>query len=253
MKLFKNLSLEHFLSPQRPWVLFMTWRDLFFASWRVPIEAVRAHIPPELELDTFDGSAWVTLVPMRVTDMHWRGIEPIPGMDSFRELNFRTYVRVNGRAGVFFLSIECPATFQDWIARKFFGVPYFHSQMASFNDGVSYHYATERVQADRTPAAFFGAFRPQPGGTAPAPGSLEQFLLERYSLYFVQNGVVHRGDIQHAEWNVQQAEAQIDVNTISSAEGFDLSNKPDHVGFVLQSDTLIFPPVREEISAAASE
>lgn len=232
-----------------PWVLSMNWNDLFFASWRIPPDVGRSLLPPGLHLDTFDGSAWVTMVPMSVTDMHWHGISPIPGGDSFRELNLRTYVRQNGRAGVCFLSIECPAGLSDWIARQFFGVPYYHAEMITWNDGQSYRYATERLLEDKSEAVFFGEFRPSAGGRPPEPNSLEFFLLERYNSYFVHEGAVYRGEIEHPEWLLQPAEAEIQVNTVAQALGLQLSSRPDHVGFVQSTVTHIFPPVREPSGA----
>ena len=92
------------------WALWMHWCDLLFASWRVPVEALRKLVPNELEIDTFDGSAWVTLVPLLVDEMHWKDLPPLPGMDRLRELNFRTYTTRDGKPGVYFLSIDCPAT-----------------------------------------------------------------------------------------------------------------------------------------------
>lgn len=247
MKLFKNLPIEQYLAHTlHPWVLFMTWRDLMFASWRLPAEVVRPKVPPELELDTFDGSAYVTLVPMRVTDMHWRGIPPIPGMEGFRELNLRTYIKRNDRPGVYFLSIECPAAFSDWIARHFFGVPYYAAEIATYRDGDCFRFASERTQKGQPPAALFSQFRPVGQAAPPAPGSLESFLVERYSLYFAGDGHVWRGDIQHDQWQLFQAEVQLDVNTISTAAGLELGPKPDHAAYVVQTDTLIFPPVREQ-------
>jgi uncharacterized protein YqjF (DUF2071 family) len=246
MQLFKNIPLEQHLSEAvHPWLLFMTWRDLLFASWRIPVEALRSKVPPELELDTFDGSAWVTLVPMGVTDMHWRGIPPIPGMEGFRELNLRTYIKRNDRPGIYFLSIECPAAFSDWIARHFFGVPYFEAQIAAFSDGATFHFASERTAKNQPPAALFSTFRPATESFPPAPGSLASFLVERYCLYFVHGGEVYRGDIHHGEWKLHNAEAELDVNTITKAAGVELAAKPDHTVFVAQTDTLIWPPVRE--------
>jgi uncharacterized protein YqjF (DUF2071 family) len=250
---FRHIPLEDYLTKSRqPWLLFMTWLDLFFASWRVPVEAARSVLPRGLELDTFDGTAWVTMVPMRVTGMHWRGIPPIPGMDGFRELNLRTYVRQNGKPGVCFLSIECPAGLSDWIARQFFGVPYHFAQMITFNDSDFFHYASERLLKDRTSATFFAKFRALEGGHQPVPNTIEHFLLERYASYFVHQGKTYRGEIQHEKWNVQPAEAFIEVNTIADAAGLQLSARPDHVAFVARTDTLIFPPVVDDVPAVAA-
>jgi uncharacterized protein YqjF (DUF2071 family) len=246
MGTFRNKSLEEILEQSlHPWVLFMTWRDLLFASWRVPVESLRPQVPNDLEIDTFDGSAWVSMVPMRVTDMHWRGIPCIPGMDSLRELNLRTYTTRNGKPGVYFLSIECPAAFSDWIAQHFFGVPYYEAQIATYNDGSSYNFAAERTQNDKPPAAFFASFRPEGEPFSPQPGTLESFLVERYCLYYVMKGVVYRGDIHHEEWKMKHAVADIAVNTVPGAAGLQLASTPDHVLFCNSTDTLIWPPVKE--------
>jgi uncharacterized protein YqjF (DUF2071 family) len=158
--IFAGVKKRLLSPPSPPWIVFMTWRDLLFASWRVPVDVVRPKVPPELELDTFDGSAWVSLVPMQVTDSHFRGVVSIPGLESFRELNLRTYVKRNGKGGVYFLSIECPAAVCDWMAYHFFGVPYLRAQIATFNRGDSFRFASERTQKNEPPAAFFGTFRP---------------------------------------------------------------------------------------------
>jgi len=166
-------------------------------------------------------------------------------MDGFRELNLRTYINRNDRPGVYFLSIECPAAYSDWIARQFFGAPYFEAQIATYSDGTTFHFAAERTQKDRPPASFFAKYRPESASAPPVPGSLDHFLVERYCLYFVVGGKVFRGDIQHQEWLLHNAELELDVDTVSTAAGLQLGTKADHVGFVQSTDTLIFPPVLE--------
>ena len=60
--------------PARPWSVTMAWEDLLFLHWRVDARALAAHIPPGLELETFDGSAWLdssqasTLIGLRRMD-----------------------------------------------------------------------------------------------------------------------------------------------------------------------------------------
>ena len=41
-------------SPDTPWVSTQTWHDLIFMHWPLSVEAVRAVLPDELPLDTFD-------------------------------------------------------------------------------------------------------------------------------------------------------------------------------------------------------
>ncbi len=246
----KNLTAR---LPAMPWVTFMTWRDLFFSSWPVPFDAIRAKVDPRLQLDTFDGSAWVTMVAMHATDVHFRGLPPIPGMNSFRELNLRTYVNFNQKPGVFFLSIECAAAVVDWMSDHLFHYPYLRACAVGMSHDRCFRLATERTQADKPPAAFWGSFRPFGEAHPPAPGNLEHFLLERYSSFFVKDGAIHRADILHPEWLLQSAEANIELNTIPSAAGLDLPLKPFHTAFVERTDTFVWLPVRELSQAAPAE
>ncbi len=250
--IFAGLRKRLLSPPSPPWVLFMTWRDLLFASWRVPVEKLRPLVPPELELDAFDGSAWVSMVPMRVTDMHYRGVPPIPGMETLRELNLRTYVTRGNKPGVYFLSIDCPAVVSDWMANHFFGVPYLRANIATINDGGTYQYASERIQKTQPPPAFFGSFQPVGEEFDPSQNPLAKFLVERYCLYFVKDGVVWRGDIYHADWHLRAAEAVIAVNTIPKAAGLEVPAKPDHLVYCLETDTLIWLPVHDHLVSAVN-
>jgi len=238
----RNLSIR---LPEVPWVCFMTWRNLFFTSWPVPSEAIRPKVHPRLELDTFDGTAWVTMVAMQATDVHFRGVPPIPGIDSFRELNLRTYVKVNGKPGVSFLSIECAAAVVDWMSSHFFGIPYLQARVVGIEEDDCVRVATERTQVGKPPAAFWGCFRSFGDSSSPSPASLDHFLLERYSSFFVKDDAIYRGDIRHEVWSPQQAEASIEINSIPAAVGLVLPEKPHHTAFVSRTDTLIWLPVRE--------
>jgi hypothetical protein len=73
---------EHLWPNSPPWVGFQGWRDLLFASWSMQIDEVRAVVPSQLELDSYDGRAWVSLVPMRVEGAHFRDLSLIPGLEN---------------------------------------------------------------------------------------------------------------------------------------------------------------------------
>ena len=64
--------------PERPWVMGQTWLDLLFAHWRVPHDVLRPHVPDRLELEQYDGSAWIGLTPFRVIGLRLRGAPPLP-------------------------------------------------------------------------------------------------------------------------------------------------------------------------------
>src|ERR1700722_9834071 len=107
-------------APDRPWAIHMQWRDLLFAHWEVDAAVLRGLIPDGLELDLFDGRAYVGAVPFRMEGVRPRQISPIPGLDAFPELNLRTYVTAAGKPGVWFFSLDADQRLAVRVARRFF-------------------------------------------------------------------------------------------------------------------------------------
>ena len=95
------------IATQRSSVMGMTWLNLAFLHWRVPAAMLEGLIPVGLQLQSFDGSAWLGIVPFRMAGVHARGLPPIPGTSDFLELNVRTYVTDGVRPGVWFFSLDC--------------------------------------------------------------------------------------------------------------------------------------------------
>src|SRR4051795_4893329 len=104
--------------PAGPWVQGQTWRDLLFAHWPLPAEALRPAVPAELPIDTFDGVAWLGVTPFRVTGARPRGTPPVPILSSFLETNVRTYTTIGGRPGIWFLSLDAARTLPVLGARR---------------------------------------------------------------------------------------------------------------------------------------
>lgn len=232
--------------PSLPWIMFQSWQDLLFASWPLPALKLQLLVPRELEIDTFERSAWVSLVPFRMVDLHFRDVPPLPGDNSFPELNFRTYVKVEDRPGVYFFSIECSNVIADWVARHFFSMPFMRSKIKFFTQDGSFVFESTRAQSDAPAARFVCNYRPIGEPFQAQPGSLEAFLVERYSLFFVKDqGAIYRGDIQHSPWNLQEAAAEFQVNTIATAAGIELPVTPPHLLFSSKTDTLVWPVVRQ--------
>jgi uncharacterized protein len=71
--------------------------------------AIAPLLPEGLQVDTFQGSAWLGVVPFWMDRIKVRGVPPIPGARSFPDLNLRTYVRdpADGNAGVYILLAGC--------------------------------------------------------------------------------------------------------------------------------------------------
>jgi uncharacterized protein YqjF (DUF2071 family) len=106
MKLLDQIEHRPYPLMKGPWVMRQVWNDLLFAHWPVPPEIMRSLIPPQLELDTFDGHAWIGVVPFHMSGIRVRGMTPIPYTSAFAELNVRTYVSYQGRPGVVFFSLD---------------------------------------------------------------------------------------------------------------------------------------------------
>jgi uncharacterized protein YqjF (DUF2071 family) len=202
----------------RRWALGQTWDDLLFAHWRVPLDAMRAHVPAGLEVEQHNGSAWLGIAPFRVTGLRARGTLPLPGLSSFLELNVRTYVHAaDGKPGVWFLSLDASSRLAVEIARRLYKLPYFHARIAADRSGEWIDYECARV--DERGRVFSARYRPEGEPFEAEPGSLEWFLTERYCLYTTdESGTLQRAEIHHAPWALQTAEAEIDLTTICPLE-----------------------------------
>ena len=211
--------------PSRPWVMEQTWHDLLFAHWRVETAALRALVPPQLELDLYDGEAYVAVAPFWMSGIRARWLPPVPGLSRVPELNVRTYVRVGGKAGVYFFSLDAGSRVAVWSARAGYSLPYYYADM-KVEGAEEIRYRSERRQGPR-PAELRGRYGATGEVKLRARGTLENFLSERYCLYTVDGrGQVFRAEIHHKQWPLQDAEAEFEVNSMASAAGIALSGKP---------------------------
>ncbi len=218
------------------------WRDLLFAHWPVAPSAVAHLVPDALELDLFDGMAWVAVVPFRMTGIRARFSPPIPGLSQFPELNLRTYVRPRHGAGqdpgVYFWTLEASNPIAVQAARILFHLPYRHADMRSKERDGWIEYRSHRTHGGEPPAEFMANYRPL-GPTVPSP--LVQWLTERYCLYSVNSaGALFQGQIHHRPWSLYDAEAVIDVNTLALASGVALPPTPPLLHFSREIEVAIW-------------
>jgi len=212
--------------PQGPWVLRMTWHELVFLHWPVDPAVLRPHIPAGLAIDTFDGSAWLGVVPFRMSGVRPRFAPAVPGVSAFPELNLRTYVSAQDKAGVWFFSLDVTNPLAVLMARSLFHLPYFRARMAMEQEGGSISYASARARAEAR-VEFVGKYRAQGSVFRSAPGSIEAWLTERYCLYSSdRRNRIFRGEIHHAPWPLQQAEFEIERNTLAGPIKVELDSRP---------------------------
>lgn len=208
-------------TPDKPWIMHQTWNDLLFAHWPVPIKTLRALLPAHIPIDTFDGTAWISVVPFHMTGVTPRGIPPLPYFSAFPEINLRTYVTLQDKPGVYFFSLDAYNRFAVETARSVFHLPYLYAYIQVEhrpNDTIYYQCSRKDKRAQQ--GEFTGEYRPSSEIPLKTPGSLAYWLTERYCLYCTdRHGNVYRGEIDHDPWPIQSAEASIRMNTLPSSFG----------------------------------
>ena len=213
--------------PTRPWVMRMSWCHLLFAHFTVDPRQLREKVPAGLELDLFEGEAYVGIVPFVMDHVGFRSLPTPRPWTRFCELNVRTYVVCDGKPGVWFFSLDAERRLAVEGARATFSLPYVHASMACELVGDAVCYRSERTDPRLAPGRFEARWEPaSPPGRA-APGTLEHFLTERYCLYSCdRHGRLHRADVHHAPWSLCDARAELRDNTVCDAHGLAL-REPD--------------------------
>jgi len=225
-----------------PWVMRQVWNDLLFAHWPVPPEVMRPLIPPQLDLDTFEGSAWVGVVPFHMSGVRLRAFTPVPYTHAFSELNVRTYVTFGGRPGVYFFSLDAASPPAVWAARNFFHLPYFNARMPFTVEGDTVTYSSTRTHRHAPPAHLEATYGPTAPVFQAQPGSIEDWLTARYCLYTTdKREKVYRGEIHHRPWPLQPARAIFTENSMAGAAGISLPDQEPLLYFARRLDVLIWP------------
>lgn len=229
--------------PKRPWIMVQRWHDLLFAHWEIPAAQLRPLVPAQLELDLFQGKAYVAVAPFHMSGIRSRLLPPLPGLSRFPELNVRTYVTYGNIPGVYFFSLDAGSLPAVWGARIGYGLPYFHAEMSVKLAESKVEYSSRRLQAP-LPADFRGRYWPTSEPRQRDKDSLEHFLTERYCLYALRSGKLLRAYIHHLPWTLQDADAEIDVNTMAQAAGINLPASRPLLHFSRFLEVLIWWPER---------
>ena len=229
--------------PDSPWLMTMSWVELLAAHWPVEPHLLEEHIPPGLTLDTFDGNAWLSLVPFEMDNTISRGLTWWPRPMKFLELNLRTYVTVEGRKpGVWFFSLDAASRLAVAGARTLFHLPYFNADMEMSVDADRVDYFSRRTHRGAVNAQFRGSYGPT-GPPQPAdPGTVDHWLMERYCLYAEHDGSIYRSDVHHCQWPLQPAKVEIEANTTFDIIGVELPKDPSHCHYARGIDVLGWGP-----------
>jgi uncharacterized protein YqjF (DUF2071 family) len=215
-------------------VLSMSWRDVLVASWPVDPETVAVRLPDGLAVDTFDGRAWLSVVPFVMGDVRPLGIPAAVGR-TFGELNLRTYVTGDAGPGIYFFNLDADDSVGVTLARHLFKLPYYHAEMRVERRGDAVDFRSHRTHDGVAALDFDATYRPVGAPNPAEPGSLEAFLLERYRFYAPGRSSLYCGEVSHDPWRLAHADATFRTNDLFAANRFD---HPDSVPHLLYSPSV---------------
>jgi uncharacterized protein YqjF (DUF2071 family) len=229
----RQLTHRPWAAPSSPWRWKQAWHDLLFMHWPVPVAVIRPFVSSRLEIDVRDGTAWLGLVPFRMTDVTLRHVPALPWLSAFPEMNLRTYVTHGAKPGVWFLRMDASRALAVIAARATLALPYVWSSMTTRHDGDRIVYASGQGRA-----RFRAAYGPESSSFVAKQGSLEEFLTERYCLYTVKSKRLLRVEIHHRPWVLQAAAAEVETNTVAASLGLPGPSQAPHLLFARLQETV---------------
>jgi len=212
-------------------VIDMDWERVCFSSHAVDPDTVARTLPDRVDVDTYDGDAYLSVVPFLMGRVRPRGVPRRFGRD-FAELNLRTYVTVDGEPGIYFYNLDADDPLGVTLARTLFRLPYYRAEtrVARVND-TGTRFESTRVHEGVPNCEFAATYEPTEEPTRPQSGSLTEWLVERYRFYTEGRTGLWYGDVEHPPWRVADARIDVDENDLYEANGFEHPTGDAHVAY----------------------
>jgi uncharacterized protein YqjF (DUF2071 family) len=221
----------------------MRWDDLLFAHWPIDAELIRPLIPEGLEIETYDGKAWIGIVPFAMCYVRPRFIPAFSFYSDFLELNVRTYVTRGGKRGVWFFSLDAASKLAVRVARAAFCLPYFDADMSLTKDRATVIYSSKRTHKNAPHATLEMSYRPTSEVFNSREGTFEHWATERYCLYSANSkGTIFRGEIHHQKWSLQEVEVEFTTNEMLALLNIDLPNETPKLHFSKSLEVAAWAP-----------
>lgn len=183
--------------PKGNWKYYQEWNNTLFLHWAVPADILQKYIPKNLSLDTFEGNAYVSLVAFTMEKIRPRQLPAVAYISDFHEINLRTYIDIDNKKGVYFISMEAGKSLSAFIARSMSGLPYEKALM--FRDDK--RYTSKNAKRDFELDAVFEIKE-----SIATKTNLDRWLTERYSLYLDEKSNLYRYEVHHKEWEIKNVE-----------------------------------------------
>ena len=183
-------------------LMLQSWENLSFLHWRCDSRSLQKLLPRGVEVDVFDGSAWVGVTPFRVVNVRPPGMPSLPWISTFPETNVRTYVYgPDGERGIWFFSLEADRLLAVIAARTLYGLPYRWANMRAERLGDVVEYKSDRHDPRRPAHSTIRVRIGQRCRTA----ELESFLTSRFRLYTILHRKMAFADVEHEPWPLYSA------------------------------------------------
>jgi hypothetical protein len=228
--------------PSRPSpVMFQRWMHLLFLHWPIPPHLVQMTLPEGLLVDTFDGDAWLGIVPFFMRGVRPAGFISVPGISNFLELNLRTYVRdVWGRPGIWFYSLDANQMLAVCLARAAFALPYEFADMRAMVSDGEIDYRSRRLGSE---SSLHYRYRPSAKLGEATFGSLGFFLIERYRLFARRGNKIFTGQVHHSPYQLHKVAVDEAGPGLFAMNGFETpADRPAHMAYSKRIDVAIYPP-----------
>jgi len=248
-------SLAHDLARAHPytWLAIVRESNLLFTTWRIDPAVLRPLLPPQIELDLYDGYAWLTIESLDSATPKFRLLPPPTTPKEGIQVNVRTYVTCAGEPGIFVFSSDCPGGLATPIRRALMLMQFYTSTARLTLNGDNYHVESFRTEGD-SQAQWAASGRICGPPMQPAAGSIGAFLMTRSILFAVdrRSGTIYRCELAHRPRVVQPIDVVIEANTLLSALGIELPADPPLFHFSQGDDALAWPFTHVDLTAAAT-
>jgi uncharacterized protein YqjF (DUF2071 family) len=233
--------------------LHMGWHDVLFANWSVEPDVVAPHVPDSVSLDTYDGRAWLSILPFVNVDVRPAWLPAGTGI-RIPEVNLRTYVTVEGRPAIYFFNLDAADLLTVVGARLTHFLPYYYAAIDhEVGEDGRVRVEQRRRHPGARPVRFVAEYGPDGERFDAEPGSLAEFLTERHRYYTESPaGQLRYADVRHPRWALHPAEVTIQENSLFRANDFETPEGEPICYYSPGVETLASPNRRWEPSRRGS-
>ena len=222
------------------WIIRQTWKDVLMVHHQIDARELQQYIP--FPLDLFEGSALISIVPFRMSDIRFPFVPSVPMISSLWELNLRTYVRVGHETGVYFLTLDSDSRLGVWIARKFFSLPYRQVPLTAKSSQSLYV-----MKSSHLDHSFQMKTNLETVDASERELEMNRWATERYQLFTKKNNQTFRGRVRHQPWKLHPVKLELYDENLTKMIGLKNSSKAA-MGFYQESISVQFSPFEIIIS-----